>query len=72
MFVPSTPFDADRLITETTSNDASGWPSFPVAMPGLKIRSRNCVRVKLLTISDSEPLRSTTICSGSPVAASVV
>jgi len=47
-------------------------PFVPVAMPGLNFRSWNCVRVKLLTISDSDPCAMTTICRGSPEEANVV
>ena len=39
---------------------------------GLNFRSWNWPRVKLVTSSDSEPLRMTRICSGSPLEESVL
>ena len=70
-FVPSGLSTFARFTTVTSSSEASGCPSRPVAIPRLNFRSWNCVRVKLLTNSESEPLRSTSTLSGSPVAASV-
>ena len=56
----------------TTSKEASGCPSRPMAIPDLNFRSWNCERRNTLTSSESDPLRSTNTCRGSPEIDSVV